>query len=682
MLPFAKATSESVVSSDKLIFGLQPARWVVLLCLLVISNATLNLLGWWFHESRLVGFFPEAATMKPNTALCVLLLSFAMLFLGRRSHGGALGATLAYCTVAVTAVTLSEYALGRDFGIDQMLAKVPADLAGDPFGRMSVGTAVDGLLLGLALLLIDAAPPLATWLGGLTTLLSFSALVGFLFDVSPVLGVPLLRSMAVRTALSFAALGSAFFLLRPTREPLRSFLVSARHHRMNPWFILGTCTVPVLLGLPVAALYRHGFFEATFGFALLVVLLMAVQALLLVRNSQSLASVERARSIVELERLRLQEENDHQAESQKLIAKLVAQSDAQYRIITNALPALVSYIDAEYRYIRANSTYEIWFGRSSAEIEGRTVDEVLGGTAGLVRSHLVRALTGEVQIFETQMQTLQGERTVSISHIPDFDSERRVRGVIVQANDVTTKRREEISLRQTEKLAAVGKLASSIAHEINNPLESITNLIYLAKTSADAGEIQDYLVNAESEVRRVSAIASQTLRFHKQSTRPALTDAVPLLESVLQISTPRLGSHARLVQRHRPTTPLLCFEGEIRQVLNNLVGNALDAMQGKPGQILLRSHMATSWVSGRRGLVFTVSDNGTGMNAGTLATIFEAFFTTKGMNGTGLGLWVSKEIVDRHHGTLRVRSSQAPKHHGTVFRMFLPYEQEPTPSKQ
>jgi signal transduction histidine kinase len=124
--------------------------------------------------------------------------------------------------------------------------------------------------------------------------------------------------------------------------------------------------------------------------------------------------------------------------------------------------------------------------------------------------------------------------------------------------------------------------------------------------------------------------------------------------------------------RHRASPPVLCLEGEIRQVLSNLIGNAIDAMRPQGGRLLLRSHHATQWKTGARGVVFTVADSGCGISANVIQRIFEPFFTTKEIGGTGLGLWISKDIVDRHHGALRVRSSQREGGCGTVFRLFLP----------
>ena len=128
-------------------------------------------------------------------------------------------------------------------------------------------------------------------------------------------------------------------------------------------------------------------------------------------------------------------------------------------------------------------------------------------------------------------------------------------------------------------------------------------------------------------------------------------------------------------ERKSAAQPVRCFEGEIRQVLSNLVSNAIDAMQSSAGgRLLLRTRVGTDWTTGRQGLVITIADTGSGMPAAVLNRIFEPFYTTKGISGTGLGLWVSSEIIHRHHGTLRFRSTQNKGHSGTVFSMFLPFD--------
>ena len=242
--------------------------------------------------------------------------------------------------------------------------------------------------------------------------------------------------------------------------------------------------------------------------------------------------------------------------------------------------------------------------------------------------------------------------------------------------DVTDRHRSAEALLQSEKLAAVGRLAASIAHEINNPLESVTNLLYLVRSHAESDEVREYMAMAERELQRVSVITNQTLRFHKQSSNPKAVTCDELISGVLTIYQGKIVNSGVTVEKRKlATRPVVCFDGEIRQVLSNLIGNAIDAMAtGGGGRLLLRSHEVTQARSGREGMVITVADTGGGMSARTAERIFEPFYTTKGLAGTGLGLWISHEIVARHEGTIRVRTSQRPGHCGTVFTVFLPFD--------
>lgn len=248
---------------------------------------------------------------------------------------------------------------------------------------------------------------------------------------------------------------------------------------------------------------------------------------------------------------------------------------------------------------------------------------------------------------------------------------RRMIGINV---DIHERRTAEETLIRTEKLTAVGRLAASIAHEINNPLESITNLIYLARLTDDRAETDAYLEQVDLELRRVSQITSQTLRFYRQSTRPTQVTPDSLLKSVLAIHQGRLkNSFIQVRQLFRSTDHILCFENEIRQVLSNLISNAIDAMPSG-GELFLRTHPSVD-SSGTPGVVISVADTGMGISNDTKRRLFEPFFTTKGFNGTGLGLWVSHEIITRHRGRMRVRSCQQ-RTRGTVFSIFLPLENE------
>ena len=239
--------------------------------------------------------------------------------------------------------------------------------------------------------------------------------------------------------------------------------------------------------------------------------------------------------------------------------------------------------------------------------------------------------------------------------------------------DISDRKAADEALIRTEKLAAVGRLASSMAHEINNPLEAVTNLIYLARTSSTLEDAWVHLESADTELRRASAITSKTLRFHRQQTRPMEMTVEGLTHDILNGQHSRLtNAHIRVEKRDRSASAVLCFEGEIRQVLNNLIGNAIDAMHGRGGTLFLRGREGHDWRSGQKGIVITIADTGIGMSAATKMKLFDAFYTTKGIGGTGLGLWISREIVDRHHGRLSFRSRECPNRSGSVFTLFLP----------
>jgi signal transduction histidine kinase len=185
--------------------------------------------------------------------------------------------------------------------------------------------------------------------------------------------------------------------------------------------------------------------------------------------------------------------------------------------------------------------------------------------------------------------------------------------------------------------------------------------------------MRQYAHQAQDELARVSQITTQTLRFFRQSTVQSYIRLSDVLESVLMLYQGRLFNSNISIEREFQDPAILCYEGEIRQVLNNLVGNAVDVLREENGgRLLVRARAATDWQTGRRGIRITVSDTGHGMSRQVQSRIFEAFFSTKGIGGTGLGLWVSAEIVHKHRGTLCVRSCESGKHRGTTFALFIP----------
>ncbi len=242
-------------------------------------------------------------------------------------------------------------------------------------------------------------------------------------------------------------------------------------------------------------------------------------------------------------------------------------------------------------------------------------------------------------------------------------------GIVLFVRDTTEARKTEQALRRSEQLAAAGRLAVSISHEINNPLEALTNLLYLAK--ADSGlppDTREILEVADKELQRLSHIAARSLKFYRQRTAPAYALLEEILEQVVYFHEPRIKSGGILVERrYRKIPSIFCYSGEVQQVFTNLISNAVDALS-KNGKLVLRMRQGRDKRS-REGVFVTVADTGSGMDQQTLDQLFNPFFTTKGEEGTGLGLWVSKGILDKHEALIEVRSKPAI---GTVFRMFFP----------
>jgi two-component system CheB/CheR fusion protein len=245
--------------------------------------------------------------------------------------------------------------------------------------------------------------------------------------------------------------------------------------------------------------------------------------------------------------------------------------------------------------------------------------------------------------------------------------------ILLSLTDMTKRKKIEAALIQAEKLAIASRLAASIAHEINNPLEAITNLLYLASKGDDAGAAKSYAAQALEEVGRVSHITQQTLKFYRQSTAPSSVQIAEILDSLLVLYNEKLLANNISVHRqYREVPPILCLAGDLRQIFANIIANAVDAM-GSGGSLTIRVRTSFDWRNKERpGIRTTIADSGTGMDSETLRKIYEPFYTTKNETGTGLGMWVSAQLVERLQGDLRVLSTTRLGRSGTTFSLFLP----------
>lgn len=349
-------------------------------------------------------------------------------------------------------------------------------------------------------------------------------------------------------------------------------------------------------------------------------------------------------------------------------------------MLANAPIGLV-FFDRDGRFVRVNQIFASLTGVAPNRHLGRSIPDLLPQPIAVQLERLVRQVFDERQtVRNLEFNAPENENGRSsnwlVSAYPVLTTPEQVRWVGVIVIDTTDRKRAEEAMRKAEKLAVAGRLAASIAHEINNPLEAITNLLFLAHgaSSEDSPE-QTYLAMAERELQRISEITQQTLRFYRQSTLPSRAKLADLLDSVLSLYHGRLGSlNLHVERRYDPEIDLFCFAGEIRQVFANLVGNAIDA-SSRNGCLAVRARRAHDGKTPQRsGVLFTVADNGTGMEPALCKRVFEAFYTTKEATGTGLGLWISREIVEKHRGSIHMRSRVASpgRSSGTVFQFFIP----------
>jgi two-component system, NtrC family, sensor kinase len=239
--------------------------------------------------------------------------------------------------------------------------------------------------------------------------------------------------------------------------------------------------------------------------------------------------------------------------------------------------------------------------------------------------------------------------------------------------EIIARKHAEEALIRSEKLASVGRMAAVLAHEINNPLATVMGILYLARNTENLpGPVGDYLEKADGELKRIAHITRQTLGFYRESLLLTTFDVGPLFESVLDLLKSKIQSKLAKVERQcDPHLQITAMHGELRQVISNLLLNSLDSL-GENGQVTLRASRSTNPTYGSRRIRITVADSGHGIDETILPQIFEAFMTTKGRIGNGLGLWVSKQIIDKHGGSVRVRSATIGARRGTTFSVVLP----------
>ena len=342
-------------------------------------------------------------------------------------------------------------------------------------------------------------------------------------------------------------------------------------------------------------------------------------------------------------------------------------------IVTSSEDAILSFT-VDGVITSWNQGAEALYGYTALEIIGRPL-AILVPTEhiGELERNLERLNREErVGSYETERVHKTGARLhVLLSVSPIRNEKGELVGASAIARDITQRKRTEEALRRNERLATAGRLTAAIAHEIRNPLEALTNIIYLSRR--DAAGRDEYLKLAEQEIGRLDAIAQQALGFVRENASPERVDAGKLLEEVVQLYLRKLQQSQIKVEREsQEDLGIYGFPGELRQLFSNLILNAMESMKDG-GRLRLRAvHMRERSGERRAGVRITIADTGAGISASALPHIFEPFFTTKKENGTGLGLWLAYGIVQKHSGWIRVASRTGPNGTGTVFMVFLP----------
>ena len=351
-------------------------------------------------------------------------------------------------------------------------------------------------------------------------------------------------------------------------------------------------------------------------------------------------------------------------------------------------PAGFASFDRSLRVVRVNDALARMEGFELAGKASKTLKDLSPATAEVFIENLNRVFREgigiQAELTGKQERIPDTERHWLVWFYPVFtgDSPEPVLAGAIMV-DTTEQWNAQRALMRNEKLVAVGRLAASIAHEMNNPLSSVTNLLYLIGCDTTLNESTRGFVDLASvELDRVSKIATQTLRFARRTVAPAEIDMEEVVRGMMLLFGGRLSqNHVKISVRRRRVSKFYGYASEVMQLLTNLLSNAIDAI-GESGRIKIGIQDTIDWQSMTRRVAVTVADSGPGVPEQFRQQIWEPFFTTKAETGTGLGLWLVEETVNKNGGSIRLRTATAPERHGTVFRMLLPIQAAETDGVQ
>lgn len=362
---------------------------------------------------------------------------------------------------------------------------------------------------------------------------------------------------------------------------------------------------------------------------------------------------------------------------QKMAEEDLVRSEQRFRQLAESLPALVWVSNAAGENTYCNSRCQEYTGLSSEQLSGKGWSRVVHPEDLPETLDRWRKSVEEKKLFLAEYRLLRYDgaaRHFIGNAVPLLNERGEVEQWFGTSTDIHDRKVSEAALRRAEKLAVAGRFSTSIAHEINNPLMSVTQLLYLLDQDQSLNEeSRELLKTAELELARVAQVVSHMLHFRRGTEQRRTSDLREIVESVLVLFRARLAnSRIRVEREFREPADVVCYRDELAQVVSNIVSNAYNAMRGG-GRLRMRIRPARGG-NGSFGVRLTIADSGSGIPAEVRRFLFEPFHVTKELIGTGMGLWTTAEIVQRHGGRISLRSSQGPARTGTTVSIFLPLD--------
>lgn len=370
--------------------------------------------------------------------------------------------------------------------------------------------------------------------------------------------------------------------------------------------------------------------------------------------------------------------NRQRIAAERSTAEELAIREQRFRTTLASIGDAVITTDQQERVTFVNPTAENVLGLTLAQCIGRPLAEVFpiyNEDTGAPAENPVMRVIAEAKVTGLANHTILKRRDgaqipIEDSAAPIRDDSGRVCGVVLVFRDVTRERDAQEALRRADRMMVAARMAATVAHEINNPLEAVFNLLYLSSTDpSTSGQVRHHLEQATQELNRMAHITRQTLRFHRTSPGMAEVDVGALVDDLLELWGPRFSSCGiKIIRQYQPGSRLVTSPDDLKQILSNLLTNAGDAM-ANGGELAIVVTSAS--VDGESRLRIVVEDTGYGVAPENVNRIFEPFFTTKPDVGTGLGLWVVKQLVQKHGGSVSLQSPAKGKS-GARFQVELP----------